>query len=89
MVATALDEKRKREASGLVRALKQVAVDVSQGATLGDTMVFNAAFLVRKAGFPKFERALQTLGKRQNGRLDFKYAGPLPPYSFTGMVMEV
>ncbi len=89
MVATALDEKRKREASGLVRALKQVAVDVSQGATLGDTMVFNAAFLIRKADFPKFERALQTLGKRQNGRLDFKYAGPLPPCSFTGMVMEV
>ena len=89
MVATALDEKRKREASGLVRALKQVAVDVSQGATLGDTMVFNAAFLIRKTDFPKFERALQSFGKRQNGRLDFKYAGPLPPYSFTGINLQV
>lgn len=89
MVAAALDEKRKREANNLVVALKRVAVNVSQGATIGDTMVLNAAFLIRRADFPRFEQTLKALGERLDGRLDFKYSGPLPPYSFTGLNLQV
>lgn len=89
MVAVALDEKRKREAAELMRALKRSAVDATPGATIGETMVLNAVFLIRKADFPGFERTLKTLGKRLDGRLDFKYMGPLPPYSFTGMNLQV
>jgi hypothetical protein len=89
MVAVALDEKRKRESAGLMRALRRMAAEATQGATMGDTMVLNAAFLVRKADFSRFEKNLQTLGKRYEGRMDFKYAGPLPPYSFTGMSLQV
>lgn len=89
MVASALDEKRKREADNLMRALKRAAVDVSHGATFGDTMVFHASFLIRKGDFSKFEQALENLGKQHNGRLDFKYSGPLPPYSFTEMNLQL
>ncbi|MBI1953446.1 MAG: GvpL/GvpF family gas vesicle protein [Candidatus Omnitrophica bacterium] len=89
MVAVALGEKRKREANSLAGTLKRVAADVSQGATVGDTMVLNAAFLIRKADFPRFEQTLKALGKRLDGRLDFKYSGPLPPYSFTGLSLRV
>jgi hypothetical protein len=89
MVAAALDEKRKRDAAELMRALKRSAVNATSGATVGDMMVLNAAFLIRKADFPGFERTLKTLGKRLDGRLDFKYSGPLPPYSFTGMNLQV
>lgn len=89
MVAGALDEKRKREANSLMGILKRAAVDVSQSATFGDTMVFHASFLIRKSDFSKFERTLKSLGERHNGRMDFKYSGPLPPYSFTGMNLQV
>ena len=89
MVAMALDEKRKKEASGLMKVLKNVSVEVNQGATGGDTLVFNASFLIRKIDYVKFENTLQMLGRRSKGRLDFKYTGPLPPYSFAGMVLEV
>jgi hypothetical protein len=89
MVAAALGEKRKQEAADLMRTLKRVAFRGIQGATIGDTMVLNAAFLIRKADFPRFEQTLKALGKRLDGRLDFKYMGPLPPYSFTGMSLQV
>lgn len=88
MIAAALNEKRRKEAASLLRAFQRVAVATNQKAALGDTMVLNAAFLVRKADVPKFERALQTLGKQHEGHLDFKYLGPLPPYSFTSMVLR-
>ncbi len=89
MVAAALDEKRKREVQELMKVLKRAAVEASLGSTIGDTMVLNAAFLIRKSDFSKFERTLKSLGERHNGRLDFKYSGPLPPYSFTGMNLQV
>ncbi len=89
MVAAALDEKRKRDAAELMKALKRSAVNAAPGATIGDTMVLNAAFLIRKVDFPRFEQTLKTLGKRLDGRLDFKYSGPLPPYSFTGINLQV
>jgi len=88
MVAAALDAKRTEEASRLMGYLRRIAVDVTYRPTVGDTMVLNASFLIRKADYPRIERALESLGQRNRERLDFSYSGPLPPHSFVNMVLE-
>ncbi len=52
---------------------------------IGDNMIFNGAFLVRKENLKRFETALNRIGQRLNGRIDFRYAAPLPPYNFTDL----
>jgi len=48
----------------------------------------NAAFLVDRAWEKKFDGEVEKLVAWYNDRLEFKYVGTAPPYSFVNIVVE-
>ncbi len=92
IVAEALDTKRRLEAEKLFKVLKNNAGQACQdcmGKLVGDNVIFNAAFLVKRGAYSGFERSLMELGSRYDGRVDFKYTDPLPPYHFIDIKIKV
>jgi hypothetical protein len=44
--------------------------------------VLVASFLVDRGRVKAFDEAMDELAREQEGRITFKYLGPLPPHSF-------
>jgi len=57
--------------------------------TYGDDMLMNAAFLVDKSREKEFDNEVARLAAQYEGRIEFKYIGPAPPYSFVNIVVEL
>lgn len=89
LVAQALYVKKEKEMDSIVSVLKQESVGYVPERILGDNTIVNGAFLVRRAYLERFESALYKLGDKLNGRVDFKYMAPLPPYNFTDLKLTV
>lgn len=64
-------------------------VDVSIGKVIGELMVVNASFLVRRNAAGEFRAALEAFDKASEDEYLIQIIGPLPPYSFVTFVQEV
>jgi hypothetical protein len=84
-VAQMIEKMRKQEGEKILDALRPLAVDVVDNEPTTDLMIVNAAFLVDRARLDEFDKKVNALGQQQAGRLQFKYIGPLPPYSFVDL----
>ncbi|AKU94995.1 Gas vesicle synthesis GvpLGvpF [Labilithrix luteola] len=82
MVSEAIEEERKRLADLVVERLRPKAADTEVHQLLSETMVVNAGFLVERNSMEAFDKEVGALGEELRGKLNFKYVGPLPPYSF-------
>ena len=51
-------------------------------------MIMNAAFLVDRAREKEFDSCVEELGVHYGDRIEFKYVGPVPPYSFVNIVVK-
>ncbi len=89
MIAEALGVKKTQEAERIARALRRHALKLVLEQPIGDAMVFRGFCVMRKDRLASFERQLQSLDKRFDGRLDFKYTGPLPCYHFAHVPIKV
>lgn len=87
MVKSALDEKKGREWKIIFEALKKFSIDTRMNKVFGDRMVLNAAFLARSEKQKAFDEEVNNLEKRYNGKMSFKYVGPVPPYNFVEIVV--
>lgn len=85
MVYQLLQEKKRRESEGFIKALKKVSEDCVVNKSTRDELMINASFLIDEGKLGEFERALDALDAKTGGRFNIKYVGPLPPYSFVGM----
>ena len=56
--------------------------DVAEGQMVAPTMLWNASFLIERGRQPEFAAAVAELNRRFGHHLDFRHAGPFPPYSF-------
>lgn len=71
-------------------ALRGIALDCSPLPRGKDQDLFlNMGFFVEEAKTGAFERSLYELGECFHDAVHFKYAGPLPPYTFTGYEITV
>jgi hypothetical protein len=52
-------------------------------------MVLNAAFLLSRANGPAMDEAVKRLDEEFRDRLMFKYVGPVPPYNFVNIVVNL
>jgi len=62
------------------------------GSPSGDSfgeMIANFSFLIEKAREPELDKKMQELGKKYEGKLRFKYIGPMPPYSFVNINLKL
>ena len=65
--------------------LRSSSHDSTSNKLIDDEMIANFSFLIEKIKEPELDRKMQELGKKYEGKLRFKYIGPMPPYSFTNI----
>jgi hypothetical protein len=88
MLKLALENKKAKEREALLQPLRHLSSDSCLNTTYGDDMLVNAAFLVDRAWEKEFDRAVEELTARYKDRIEFKYIGPAPPYSFVNIVVK-
>ena len=87
-VKKSLDEKKKREAEPLIRELRPLALQFKNNRVCGDAMFLNCAFLANKAGEASIDERVKRIAGTRNGRVKFKYVGPVPIYNFIEIVIH-
>lgn len=88
MVKNALDIKKKREEEVIFKSFKGVWVEHKKNDVFGDQMVTNTAFLVPKDREKVFDDMVDKLTTRYDGRMRFKYVGPVPPCNFVEITVK-
>jgi len=87
MVKKALDAKKRREEKAILKFFKGLWVEHKANDVMGDQMVNNSAFLVQKDQEKTFDDAVGKLTAKHDGRMRFKYVGPVPPCNFVEIVV--
>lgn len=85
LVEAALDEKKAVEGEAYLRFLKKGRVECKEGELKTEDMVANASFLVDCDWVREFDQRVEEVGREHNGRIDIKYVGPMPPFSFVNL----
>jgi hypothetical protein len=88
LVAQAVEQARAIDSEAILDALEPLADALeiaSQGHEREAARIF---FLVDQARMSEFDARVDELGRANEGRLRFKYTGPLPPYSFVSLPVE-
>ena len=85
MVANAIDQQRAQFAKAIEAELRPWSERASSLKARTKETVFNAAFLVHEEQTNPFEEAIYRLGDSYGEILKFRYAGPLPCYSFVNL----
>ncbi len=81
-VEAAMDKLRGTDTAaitGLLGPLAEKSLTLKQ---LDEAMVLNQAFLVRREREAEFDQAMRRLAETQDGRMNLRYIGPVPPYNF-------
>ena len=82
LVKQLLDKKSENIARRLVVALRAKWPDIIVNPTRDDSVILNAAVLIRPSEEAEFDRTIEQLNRSYGDRLNFRCVGPLPPYSF-------
>ncbi|MFZ6016279.1 MAG: GvpL/GvpF family gas vesicle protein [Nitrospirota bacterium] len=86
-VKDALERKKAKEQKDILNVLKEAYVDMRSNKIFGDNMITNLAFLVEKPRAEEFDRLVDRLSTIYDGRIKFKYVGPVPPCNFVELVI--
>lgn len=62
--------------------LKELSVNARLNEPVGVKNILNASFLIDKSRESKFQEEVYRLDSKYQGKVNFKYVGPLPPYNF-------
>lgn len=89
LVEAALAAKRGREGAALLALLAPHAVEHRQGRLLHERMLLNAAFLVETAREGTFDEIVEELSRRHAARMELRYVGPMPPYNFVNLTINL
>lgn len=83
-VGRALEARRAEDADAILRTLRPLAEEVAVDEESAG-LVLTASFLVDRERVAAFDEAMDGLARRHEGRIRFKYLGPLPPHSFVSV----
>ena len=83
----ALDWKA-RYADRVYTVLKGLSIDARLNNPLGVKNVLNASFLIERARESEFQKEVFKLDSQYQGKVNFKYVGPLAPYNFVNVNLE-
>ena len=85
----ALAEKSEAYVREIYEELAESVIASRSNKVIGDRMIMNAAFLVARDKASLFDKKVQEIGKRFEGKLSFKYTGPWPPYNFVTIRLKL
>lgn len=69
--------------------LNSLSYDSTANKLIENDMIANFSFLIERDRESELDRKMQELGKKYEGKLRFKYIGPMPPYSFTNINLSL
>ena len=84
-VAHAVSLRRERDARALSKELAPLAKDVVAEELRTEFELVRASFLVDERDISKFDKRMDEIARREQDRIMFTYAGPLPPHSFVAL----
>lgn len=70
-------------------SLRKLAIDCRLNNCSGVKMLLNASFLIDKKTETEFVEQVRNLDTKYQGNFNFKYIGPLSPYSFVGIKLDL
>jgi hypothetical protein len=86
LVAAELGARGQRDANAILERLRPLASAVQTAQEpIDEHEVLRASFLVERTRVPEFDEAMNDVARREDGRIRFKYVGPLPPHSFVSL----
>ncbi|MDO9527785.1 MAG: GvpL/GvpF family gas vesicle protein [Syntrophales bacterium] len=88
MVKKALETKKMKEEKAILDLLKELWVEHKKNDVFGDQMITNSAFLIRKDSEKAFDEMVDKLMTGCDGKMKFKYVGPVPPCNFVEIVVK-
>jgi len=68
--------------------LREFSHDAQVNNPVGIKNLLNASFLIDKSRESQFKEEVYQLDSRFEGKVNFKYVGPLPPYNFVSLKLE-
>jgi hypothetical protein len=83
----ALDWKS-RYAGPVYHALKALSCEARENSPAGVKDLLNASFLIDRSREDEFKERVYKLDVEFQGKVNFKYVGPLPPYNFIDLRLE-
>lgn len=89
MVKDALEAKRAFEEERILKEFNGAYSELCRNKTFGDKMVTNSSFLVDKSRLKEFDERVDGLSSSGNGRILFRYVGPVPPCNFVELVISL
>jgi DnaJ-domain-containing protein 1 len=88
-VKQSLESRRSALAAALSESLRAVAVDAIAYPATADQIVLHLMLLMRTGEMAALDRCLEALDAAHDGRLTYRCIGPLAPYSFATVEIEV
>jgi hypothetical protein len=80
---------RKAEYNQLIlQTLKETVIDTCMHDLPDDAMILNGAFLLEKKNEERFNQLINSLDLKLENAVNFRVVGPLPPYSFSTILLE-
>ncbi len=70
-------------------SLKKLAIDSRLNNCSGVKMLLNASFLIDRKTESAFVEQVRSLDAKYQGNINFKYIGPLSPYNFVSIKLEL
>jgi len=68
--------------------LKGLSYDAKMNNPVGIKNLLNASFLIEKYRESEFKEQVYKLDSKFQGKVNFKYVGPMPPYNFVDLRLE-
>jgi hypothetical protein len=68
--------------------LKELSHDAKVNNPMGIRNLLNASFLIEMSRETEFKQEVYKLDSKFQGKVNFKYVGPLPPYNFVNLRLE-
>ena len=77
-----------RYAEMVYTVLKELSYQAKMNNPVGLKNLLNASFLIEKSRESEFKEQVYKLDSKFQGKVNFKYVGPMPPYNFVDLRLE-
>ena len=88
LVESIVSDWKTRYAELVYDILQKLSFEAKVNNPVGLKNLLNASFLIEKSQESQFKEQVYELDSKLQGKMNFKYVGPLPPYNFVNLKME-
>jgi hypothetical protein len=88
LVSGEVERRREQDSALVLHRLEPLAVAARSEAAATADMAVNAVFLVDRTGVEDFSKEVAKLAEELGERMQLRYLGPMPPYSFADAEVE-